>query len=78
MDIQMPEMDGYEATKIIRTEMNGKVSKIPIIAMTAAALIADKKKCLIAGMNDHIAKPFQALELYKKILLQLEISVYSA
>ena len=76
MDIQMPEMDGYEATKIIRTEMNDKINKIPIIAMTAAALIADKKKCLTAGMNDHIAKPYQALELYKKILHQFEISVY--
>ncbi len=43
MGIQLPEMDSYEATKIIRTEMYGKVSKTPIIAMTVAALIADKK-----------------------------------
>ncbi|MEP7107726.1 MAG: response regulator [Ferruginibacter sp.] len=74
MDIQMPEMDGYEATKIIRTFENEEISRIPIIAMTASALIADREKCIIAGMNDYIAKPFQAKELYEKILLQLEKS----
>ncbi|MDB5278677.1 MAG: hybrid sensor histidine kinase/response regulator [Ferruginibacter sp.] len=71
MDIQMPEMDGYEATKIIRYQMPEEVSKLPIIAMTASALISDQKKCLFAGMNDYIAKPYQAIDLYKKILQQL-------
>lgn len=71
MDIQMPEMDGYEATKIIREQMGSAIGSIPIIAMTASALIADREKCLIAGMNDFIAKPFQAKELYEKILGQL-------
>ncbi len=71
MDIQMPEMDGYEATKIIREQMGSAIGGIPIIAMTASALIADREKCLMAGMNDFIAKPFQAKELYEKILGQL-------
>ena len=75
MDIQMPEMDGYEATKIIRYQMPEEISKLPIIAMTASALISDQKKCLFAGMNDYIAKPYQAIDLYKKILQQLTPSV---
>ncbi|MEO7767612.1 MAG: ATP-binding protein, partial [Ferruginibacter sp.] len=72
MDLQMPEMDGYEATRIIRTEMSKEISLTPIIAMTASALITDRDKCLQAGMNDYIAKPFLAHELNEKILLQLE------
>jgi PAS domain S-box-containing protein len=74
MDIQMPEMDGYEATRIIRSEISEEINSIPIIAMTASALITDKQKCISAGMNDYIAKPFQAKDLYEKILLQLERS----
>ena len=56
MDIQMPIMDGYEATKIIRS-FNNKNAQIPIIAMTANAFEEDKKKAFKAGMNAHIAKP---------------------
>lgn len=74
MDIQMPEMDGYEATRIIRADRSDEINSIPIIAMTASALIADREKCIIAGMNDYIAKPFQVQELYEKILFQLEKS----
>lgn len=77
MDLQMPEMDGYEATRIIRNEMSEEIRNLPIIAMTASALISDQKKCLYAGMNDYIAKPYQAPELYKKILLQLTPFSYS-
>ncbi|MEO5890295.1 MAG: response regulator, partial [Ferruginibacter sp.] len=74
MDIQMPEMDGYEATRIIRAQANDTIKSIPIIAMTASALIADREKCITAGMNDYIAKPFHKDELYEKIITQLERS----
>ena len=59
----MPEMDGYEATVEIR-----KLDKnIPIIALTAAALVEDKQKVFAAGMNDFISKPFKPNDLYNKI-----------
>lgn len=57
MDIQMPKMDGYMATREIRTLKNNKKANIPIIAMTANAFEEDKKKAFQAGMNAHIAKP---------------------
>ncbi|WP_346316892.1 PAS domain S-box protein [Chitinophaga sp. YIM B06452] len=64
MDIQMPEMDGLEATRKIR---DGG-SSIPIIAMTASALKGDRERCLLAGMNDYISKPFLPNDLFQKIL----------
>jgi len=57
MDIQMPEMDGLEATRIIRTAGGDHGKKIPIIALTAASLESEVKMCIEAGMNDFIAKP---------------------
>ena len=71
MDIQMPEMDGFETTQYIRNSVRECISETPIIAMTASALVSEKAKCLAAGMNDYISKPFQAKELYEKITMQL-------
>jgi CheY-like chemotaxis protein len=67
MDVQMPEMDGIEATKVIREieKKSGKDKKIPIIAMTANAMQGDKERCLEAGMDNYISKPFTATALLK-------------
>ncbi len=65
MDIQMPVMDGLEATRRIR--QNSKFEKLPIIAMTAHAMTGDKEKSLAAGMNGHITKPIDSAALYKVI-----------
>ena len=62
MDCQMPVMDGYEATRRIRHEL--QISDLPIIAMTANALPHDRERCLTTGMNDHIPKPIDVAMLY--------------
>lgn len=66
MDLQMPEMDGYETTRQIRGMTSSK-KDIPIVAMTAHAVKGEQEKCFSIGMNDFISKPFQAQELYNKV-----------
>jgi len=68
MDIQMPEMDGNTAARKIRYELPKPYCSIPIMAMTAHATAAEKKKCFDSGMNDYISKPFEPAELKKKII----------
>ncbi|MBF0303724.1 MAG: response regulator [Desulfamplus sp.] len=68
MDVQMPEMDGIEATKIIR----GENFKVPVIAMTANATQGDRKVCIDAGMNDYITKPIDPEKLYEVINKHLQ------
>jgi CheY-like chemotaxis protein len=67
MDVQMPKMGGFEATKAIREKENGTGAHIPIVAMTAHAMKGDKEKCLKAGMDDYVAKPINAKELYATV-----------
>jgi CheY-like chemotaxis protein len=63
MDVQMPEMDGYEATHRIRGLDLPRAKEIPIVAMTANVFREDIEKCLNAGMNDHVGKPLDLDEL---------------
>jgi len=68
MDCQMPEMDGFEATKEIRKyENDNKMKRVPIIALTADAMIGDKEKCLSVGMDDYINKPFREIQISKAL-----------
>jgi signal transduction histidine kinase/FixJ family two-component response regulator len=74
MDVTMPDMDGFEATKFIRKKMPLSISKTPIIAMTASALIGDREKCIAVGMDEYVSKPFHPEELYDKIIKTIPIS----
>jgi len=75
MDCQMPEMDGFEATRSIRLEGSKAFNpRIPIIAMTAFAMQGDREKCIQAGMSDFIGKPVQQRELVKMLARWLAIT----
>jgi CheY-like chemotaxis protein len=68
MDCQMPELDGYDATRSIRNTKGDSPNKaVPIIAMTANAMKGDREKCIEAGMNDYISKPIDIIALSKAI-----------
>ena len=66
MDVQMPEMNGFEATRQIRGLPDPR-ARIPVIAMTANVLAGDEEKCRQAGMDDYIGKPFKPAELMAKL-----------
>jgi CheY-like chemotaxis protein len=66
MDMQMPDMDGLQATRAIRQLPHGR--RLPIVAMTAGAMEDDRQLCLAAGMDDHVAKPIDPKELVEALL----------
>ena len=67
MDIQMPVMDGYEAAEAIREMTEGRLRRLPILAMTANAFDEDRKKALEAGMDGHLAKPIDVGVLFRTL-----------
>ena len=67
MDVQMPEMDGFEATVAIRAAERATGRHLPIVAMTAWAMKGDRERCLAAGMDGYVAKPIQPDELFRAI-----------
>lgn len=73
MDVRMPVMDGFEASKFIRSNFEPPKSQTPIIALTANAIKGDDEKCIQAGMNDYISKPFQPETLKDKIISNMNL-----
>jgi len=78
MDVRMPVMDGFAATEYIRNQMNTPKKSIPIIALTASVLRTDLGKCITAGMNAYIAKPFNRKELFNKMASVLKTTTIEA
>lgn len=73
MDCQMPEMDGYEATHLLRKRQGKKYENLPIIAMTAHALSGEREKVINAGMNDYLTKPIDVAQLKKTLTKWLRL-----
>jgi PAS domain S-box-containing protein len=67
MDVQMPELDGFEATGLLRAQEESTGEHMPIVAMTAHAMKGDRERCLEAGMDDYVSKPLQAKELIRVV-----------
>lgn len=68
MDVEMPGMNGYKATEMIRNEFTTAMRNVPIVAMTGHAMQGERQKCMEAGMNDYLSKPFQPEDLQEMIL----------
>ncbi|MGO9270685.1 MAG: response regulator [Terriglobia bacterium] len=73
MDVQMPEMNGFEATSAIRKKESRTGSHIPIIALTAHAMTGDRERCLAAGMDGYVSKPIHAKEMFGAIETLLKV-----
>jgi CheY-like chemotaxis protein len=67
MDVQMPELNGFDATAAIRAEEAGTARHVPILAMTANAMVGDRDRCIAAGMDGYVSKPFRKAELMEQI-----------
>jgi two-component system, sensor histidine kinase and response regulator len=78
MDVQMPEMDGLEATACLREQEKATGKHIPIIAMTANAMVGDKEQCLQAGMDAYVSKPLSVKDLFATIEGLVPASVESS
>ena len=76
MDLQMPEMDGYTATRLLRAQP--QLQDLPIIAMTAHALVEERQRCLEAGMNDHVNKPIDPDALFATLMRWTKLRLVSA
>jgi CheY-like chemotaxis protein len=67
MDVQMPEMDGFQCTTAIREYQKKRQIRTPIIALTANAMTGDRERCLASGMDDYLSKPIRPAELLKMV-----------